>query len=138
MALGAMLGGIVVSNTGTGNDHALARALGGLCDTPHGLATAIFIPHVLEFNAIARPRRYGEIARALGLPAEGTHREVAKRLVDELHQLLADLGIPARLSAIGVGRELIPDLVKVALKNVGPNPRRTTAEDLQKILEAAY
>ena len=138
MALGSMLAGLVVSNTGTGNDHALARALGGLCDVAHGAATGMLLPHVMSFNASARPERYADIARAIGVSTAGTAREVAMRTVEEVHQLLRDLDVPLRLRDVGVTQDKVAALVDVAIKNVGPNPRRTTAKDLENILLAVY
>jgi alcohol dehydrogenase len=138
MALGSMLAGLVVSNTGTGNDHALARAIGGLCDVAHGVATAMLLPHVMAFNASARPERYLEIANAIGVSTQGGPREVAARAIDEIRQLLIDLDLPTRLRDVGVPQERLPEVVEVAIKNVGPNPRRTTPTDLSAILSAVY
>jgi alcohol dehydrogenase len=138
MALGSMLAGLVVSNTGTGNDHALARALGGLCEMPHGVATAMLLPHVMTFNASARPERYVDIARAIGVATEGASREVAARAIDEIRQLLVDVDLPTRLRDVGVPQERLPEVVDVAIKNVGPNPRRTSPQDLAAILSAVY
>jgi alcohol dehydrogenase class IV len=138
MALGSMLAGLVVSNTGTGNDHALARALGGLCEMPHGVATAMLLPHVMTFNAAARPDRYVDIARAVGVSTQGSPREVAARVIDEVRQLLVDLDLPTRLRDIGVPEQRLPEVVDVAIKNVGPNPRRTSPQDLAAILSAVY
>ncbi len=138
MLMGSMLAGLVISNTGTGNDHALARALGGLCDVAHGVATALLLPQVMAFNASARPDRYIDIARAIGVSTAGTAREVAMRVVDEVQQLLRELDVPMRLQDVGVPEDKITKLVEVALKNVGPNPRRTAAVDLEKILRAVY
>lgn len=134
MLMGSMLAGLVISNTGTGNDHAIARALGGLCDTPHGLATAMLLAPVMRFNASARPARYRDIARAIGLDVNGSERDIAQRACDEIAALQLELGIPSRLREIGVTEAHIPDLVRVALKNVGPNPRRTDAKDLEALL----
>jgi alcohol dehydrogenase len=138
MALGSMLAGLVVSNTGTGNDHALARAIGGLCDVAHGVATAMLLPHVMEFNASARPERYVEIAKAIGVSVHGSPREVAMHAVDEIRQLLTDLDLPTRLRDVGVPQERLQEVVEVAIKNVGPNPRRTSPQDLSAILSAVY
>jgi len=138
MALGSMLAGLVVSNTGTGNDHALARAIGGLCDVAHGVATAMLLPHVMAFNASARPERYVEIAKAIGISAQGGPREVAMRTIDEVRQLLTDLDLPTRLRDVGVPQERLQEVVDVAIKNVGPNPRRTSPKDLSAILSAVY
>lgn len=136
MLMGSMLAGMVVSNTGTGDDHALARALGGLCDVAHGTATGLLLPHVMSFNAAARPERYIDIADAIGVATMGTVREVAARVIDEIHLLLRDLDVPLRLRDVGVTEDKIPALIEIALKNVGPNPRRTSAADLERILRA--
>lgn len=137
MALGALLAGLVISNTGTGNDHAIARALGGAFDTPHGLATAVLLPHVMRFNAPARPERYRNIAIALGMTPAGTERDVAAGVCDEVERLLSDVGLPDRLSKIGVDRARVSELVDVAIKNVGPNPRRTSVDDMRQLIESA-
>lgn len=136
MLLGSMLAGLVISNTGTGNDHALARALGGLCDVAHGTATALLLPEVMRFNASAQPEKFRQIASAMGISINGTTREIAEQLVDEISHLLDELGVPRRLSEVGVQESHVPDLVQVALRNIGPNPRRTTAQDLERILRA--
>lgn len=138
MHLGSLLAGVVISNTGTGNDHAIARALGGVCDVAHGLATAILLPPVLAFNAQARPDKMVLIAEDLGLPMMGTPSEVARRVVTEAESLLVDLGVPGSLTEIGIQRDVIPDLVDVAIGNVGPNPRRTTRDELRQLIEAAF
>ncbi len=138
MLTGSMLAGLVISNTGTGNDHALARALGGLCDIAHGTATALLLPQVLAFNAIAQPERMRHIAQAMGLSTAGSAREISEWLVQDIDTLLDELHIPRKLSELGVQQAQIPDLVQVALKNVGPNPRRTNAADLERILRTLY
>jgi len=92
----------------------------------------------MAFNSSARPERYRDIAQAIGIEVGGTPREVAARTVEEVHQLLRDLDVPLRLRDVGVTEDKLPALVEVAIKNVGPNPRRTTAKDLQGILLAAY
>ena len=137
MALGALLAGLVVSNTGTGNDHAIARALGGVFDTPHGLATAVLLPHVMRFNAPARPERYRNIALALGMTPVGTDRDVAVVVCDEVQRMLGDVGIPDRLGKIGVDPARVPELVEAAIRNVGPNPRRTSVDDMRQLIESA-
>jgi len=138
MALGSTLAGFVISNTGTGNDHAIARALGGLFDTPHGLATGLLLPHVMRYNAPARPARYRRIAEAMGVTTAGGDVEVGERVCDEVARLVRDVGVPDRLSAIEVDRGRIPELVAIALKNVGPNPRRTSSEDMRALIESAF
>lgn len=138
MALGSLLAGVVISNTGTGNDHAIARALGGVCDMPHGLATAVMLPPVLRFNALARPEKMVHIARAFGLTAQDGAATTARAVVEDVEALISDLRIPTRLSELGVERAQISQIVEIALGNVGPNPRRTTKQDLEQLIEDVF
>lgn len=138
MLFGSMLAGIVISNTGTGNDHAIARALGGVCDVAHGVATAIMLPPVLQFNALARPEKMSLIAEDFELSTAGGAQVTARRVIEELQSLLVDLGVPTTLSEIGVTREVVPELVEVAIGNVGPNPRRTTKEDIERLILSVF
>lgn len=138
MAMGALLAGLVVSNTGTGNDHAIARALGGVFDTPHGLATGLLLPHVMRFNIAARPERYRAIAEALDIDSTGAATDVGARVCDAVHRLVTDVGVPDKLRSIGIDRERFSDLAGIAIRNVGPNPRRTSTDELLGILDAAY
>jgi alcohol dehydrogenase class IV len=138
MCLGSTLAGFVISNTGTGNDHAIARALGGLFDTPHGLATGVLLPHVMRFNAPARLERFIRIAEAMALSTQGGDVAVAERVCDAVEQLVRDVGVPVHLSAIAVDRTRIADLTEIAMKNVGPNPRRTSVEDMKALIETAF
>lgn len=138
MLFGSMLAGVVISNTGTGNDHAIARALGGVCDVAHGVATAVMLPPVLQFNALAHPGKISLIAEDFGLSTEGGPQATARRVVEEVQALLADLGVPTTLSEIGVTREVVPDLVDVAIGNVGPNPRQTTKEDIERLILSVF
>jgi alcohol dehydrogenase class IV len=138
MALGSTLAGFVISNTGTGNDHAIARALGGLFDTPHGLATGVLLAHVMRFNAPARPERFMRIAQALSLSTEGSDVTVAECVCEAVERLVQDVGVPTHLASINVDRARIPDLVAIALRNVGPNPRRTSADEMKALIETAF
>lgn len=138
MLFGSMLAGIVISNTGTGNDHAIARALGGVCDVAHGVATAIMLPPVLQFNALARPEKMSLIAEDFELSTAGGPQITARRVVEELQSLLVDLGVPTTLSEVGVTREVVPNLVEVAIGNVGPNPRRTTKGDIERLILSVF
>lgn len=138
MALGSTLAGFVISNTGTGNDHAIARALGGLFDTPHGLATGVLLPHVMRFNAPARPERFVRMAQVLGMSIDGDDVTVADRVCDAVEQLVRDVGVPTHLASINIDRASIPDLVAIALRNVGPNPRRTSADEMKALIETAF
>ncbi len=138
MLLGSMFAGTVIGNTGTGCDHALARALGGAHDLGHGLGCSLLFPYVVRFNFIANPTKYRKFAQLLGLRVECLpDSKVCDLLVDELFRLLADLGIPHKLSMLGLGDMDIETIAKVAAGNSGPNPRSVTPKDLEKILREA-
>lgn len=138
MLIGSMLAGTVIGNTGTGNVHALARALGGIYDLPHGLACSMMFPYVARFNFIAHPAKYRNFARILGLQPDGRgDSAVCDMVVEELFRMCADLGIPTRFSEIGLGHLDIPAVCEVAIGNSGPNPRTTTRADLEELLRQA-
>lgn len=136
MAMGSLLAGVVISNTGTGNDHAIARALGGVCDMPHGLATAVMLAPVLRFNALACPAHTAKLAECFGLEADA--RRAAAVVVEEVEALIADLRVPDRLGPLGVSRNQISEIVDIAHGNVGPNPRKTSKEDLTRLIEEVF
>jgi alcohol dehydrogenase len=138
LMLASTLAGIAMNPTRLGLAHALAMPLGsGTLRVPHGVAIAVTLPRVMEFNHLAEPDRYIDVARALGEPVEHLPRlEAAFRAVDAVRRLSADVGIPSGLAAAGVSEQDIEAVVIEAMKsgNVGVNPRRTTLEDLSDIL----
>jgi len=139
MLLGSMFAGLGISNTGTGNAHALGRALGGEYDMAHGLACSVVFPYVMKFNAMARPEKFVEIAKAMNLQIEGlTVKEIGQQVVQEMFDLLNELNIPAKLSELNVTKESFAGMAKVAINNVAPNPRKTTEADLISIFEEAF
>ncbi len=95
MMLGSLLAGIAFSHSDVAAVHCLAEALGGLYDTPHGVANSMFLPTVTRFNAEADPARHAQVAAACGLDVAGLAEEAAARfLVEELMALSEDIGIP--------------------------------------------
>jgi len=138
MLIGSMFAGTVIGNTGTGNVHALARALGGVYDLAHGLACSLMFPYVVRFNFIAHPVKYRNFARILGLDVQNRgDSAVCDLLVEELFRLSSDLGIPTRLGDVGLSDVDIESVAEQAVGNSGPNPRTTTKADLQKLLKEA-
>ncbi len=136
------LAGMAFSNTQNGLDHALALAIGGKFHLPHGLLTAFILPWVMEYNLIATPHKYVEIAKAFG---EKTRRmpevQAARLAVKAVKNLLDDLGISYRLSSYGVPREEFPALAKTtvgAVRLISNNPRTVTEQEVIGILEANY
>ena len=113
MALGQYIAGMGFSNVGLGIVHSMAHPLGALYDTPHGVANAIILPTVMEYNAPATGEKYRDIAKAMGVKGtdDMTQEEYRKAAVDAVRKLSQDVGIPANLKDI-VKEEDIPFLGK--------------------------
>ncbi len=139
MALGQYVAGMGFSNVGLGIVHSMAHPLGALYDTPHGVANAIILPTVMEYNAESTGDKYREIARAMGV--EGTDNmsleESRKAAVDAVKQLSKDVGIPADLKDI-VKAEDIPFLAKSAYEDAcrPGNPRDTSEEEITQLYKS--
>jgi alcohol dehydrogenase len=138
MMLASTMAGIAMNPTRLGLAHALAMPLGSWdMRVPHGVALAVTLPVVMEYNHLAAPDRFVDVARALGEPVDHlTRLEGARRAVDAVKKLAHDVGIPSSLSAFGVREEHVGPVVAEAMKsgNVPVNPRLTKAEDLETIL----
>ena len=142
MLMGSLFAGLALADAGVGAAHALAYPLGGFYRIPHGLANAILIPYVMEFNLPAAERSFALIARAMGEPVDGLPpRRAADAAVDSIRTLCEDIGIPSSLAEIGVPGDDIPKLVEGALKVTRPvenNPRKLEKEEAQYIYERAF
>ena len=102
MALGEYIAGMGFSNVGLGIAHSMAHTLGAVYDTPHGVACAMMLPIVMEYNADCTGEKYREIARAMGVKGvdEMSVEEYRKAAIDAVAQLSVDVGIPTKLEAI--------------------------------------
>ena len=136
MALGQYVAGMGFSNVGLGIVHSMAHPLGALYDTPHGVANAIILPTVMEYNAECTGEKYRDIAKAMGV--EGTEKmtqaEYRKAAVDAVRQLSKDVGIPANLVGI-VKEEDIPFLAQSAYDDAcrPGNPKETSVADIEEL-----
>ena len=134
MALGQYIAGMGFSNVGLGIVHSMAHALGAVYDTPHGVANAILLPTVMEYNAPCTGTKYKDIAIAMGV--EGvenmSQEEYRKAAVDAVKKLSADVGIPADLKAI-VKAEDVDFLAQSAMDDAcrPGNPKDPTFEDIK-------
>ena len=139
MALGQYIAGMGFSNVGLGIVHSMAHPLGAVYNTPHGVANAIILPTVMEYNAPATGEKYREIARAMGVKGvdEMTQEEYRKAAIDAVKQLSKDVGIPANLKEI-VKKEDIPFLAESAMADAcrPGNPKDPTVEDIIKLYES--
>ena len=136
MALGQYVAGMGFSNVGLGIVHSMAHPLGALYDTPHGVANAIILPTVMEYNAPATGEKYREIARAMGVKGVDnmTQEEYRKAAIDAVKQLSTDVGIPADLKDI-VKVEDVPFLAQSAFDDAcrPGNPRATSVEEITEL-----
>ena len=136
MALGQYVAGMGFSNVGLGIVHSMAHALGAVYDTPHGIANAILLPAVMEYNAEATGEKYREIAKAMGVQGTEsmTQAEYRKAAVDAVKQLSKDIGIPQDLKAI-VKEEDIDFLSESAMADAcrPGNPKDPTLEDIKAL-----
>lgn len=136
MALGQYIAGMGFSNVGLGIVHSMAHALGAVYDTPHGVANAILLPTVMEYNAPCTGTKYKDIAVAMGV--EGvenmSQEEYRKAAVDAVKKLSADVGIPADLKAI-VKTEDVDFLAQSAMDDAcrPGNPKDPTFEDIKNL-----
>ena len=136
MALGQYIAGMGFSNVGLGIVHSMAHPLGALYDTPHGIANAIILPTVMEYNAPATGEKYREIARAMGVKGvdDMSQEEYRKAAIDAVKQLAKDVGIPEDLKDI-VKAEDIPFLSQSAYDDAcrPGNPRETSVEEIAEL-----
>lgn len=139
MALGQYIAGMGFSNVGLGIVNSMAHPLGALYDTPHGVANAIILPTVMEYNAPATGDKYKYIAKAMGV--EGVEEmgvdEYRKAAIDAVKQLSKDVGIPADLKEI-VKDEDIPFLAQSAFDDAcrPGNPRDTSVEEITELYKS--
>lgn len=139
MALGQYIAGMGFSNVGLGIVHSMAHPLGALYDTPHGVANAIILPTVMEYNAPATGEKYKYIAQAMGV--EGTEKmsqeEYRKAAIDAVKKLSQDVGIPSDLKEI-VKPEDVQFLAESAYADAccPGNPRDTSVEEIKALYES--
>jgi alcohol dehydrogenase class IV len=140
MLLGCTLAGAAFLNTGVGNVHSLAHSLGSYYPISHGLSVALLLPYVMEHNLYACIDRFAEIAAAMGANTGGlTLREAARKAVDEVKSLVADVGLPGKMSEAGVTDAHFKEMSEDAAKSPPflSNPRKCTLEELVGLYQKA-
>ena len=139
MALGQYIAGMGFSNVGLGIVHSMAHSLGALYDTPHGVANAILLPTVMEYNADATGTKYRDIAKAMGVESVDnmTVEEYRRAAIDAVKTLSADVGIPADLKAIAKDED-VQFLAESAYADAcrPGNPKDTCVEDIIKLYKS--
>lgn len=141
MLLGSMLGGKALATAGVGLVHAMAYPLGGMFNIPHGLANAVLLPYVVDFNIIGNPEKFAHIAAVMGHDIEGLSlREAAQTAVEAVFELNQDVAIPSSLNALDIPAAKIPEMAEIALTVTRPvenNPRKPSLKDVIRVYETA-
>ena len=141
LAFGSLYGGLCLGPVNTAAVHALSYPLGGEFHIPHGLSNAILLPSVMKFNMPSNVKRHAEVAIALGCEPGKNDEETAQRGVDYIYRLAAAVGIPDKLTALGIPQTAVDGMAKAAmqvqrlLKN---NPREVTEQDARDIYNSLY
>ena len=141
MAYAQYIAGMGFSNVGLGIVHSMAHSLGAYFDTPHGVANALLLPHVLKYNGAVCPDLYRNMGASFGLDMTNTtDEEAVNKVVEAVKELSIKLGIPQTLREIDVPEEMIPTLAKQAINDACTpgNPRSVTVEDIIDIYKAAF
>lgn len=141
MALGQYVAGMGFSNVGLGLVHGMAHPLGAFYNTPHGVANAILLPHVMRYNADFTQQKFRDIARAMGVKVEELSLDAARdAAVEAVFALNRDVGIPGHLRDVGVLKEDIPALAQAALDDVctGGNPREASLSEIIELYHIAW
>lgn len=141
VAMGSLLGGFCLGPVNTAAVHALSYPLGSMFHLAHGLSNALLLPYVMKFNIPAVTKRYADVAIALGCDREADDLNTALAGVEKIKSLIAECGVPDKLSKLNIPREAIPQMAEDALKItrlLNNNPREVTLSDAIAIYEEAY
>ncbi len=140
MAYGSYVAGMAFSNVGLGIVHSMAHPLGARYDIAHGVANALLLPFVMEYNKPAARKKFGDIARAMGVDVKGmSEEEAADAAIEAVRKLSKAIGIPQRLTEIGIREEQLPQLAEDAFIDpcTGGNPRKTSVAEILEIYKKA-
>lgn len=141
MALAQYIAGMGFSNVGLGIVHSMAHQLGAVYDTPHGVANALLLPYVLEFNGKECPKKFRDIAKAFKLDVDNLKdSDVVTKVVEEIRKLNRKLNIPQHIRDVGGKEEDIQLLAQKALADpcTGGNPREVTLSEFVELFKKAF
>lgn len=143
MATASLMAGLAFGNAGVGAVHALAYPLGGRYHISHGVSNALLLPYVMEWNKSACLTRFTHMATALSTPVtpHDDAETMANKVIQQLHDLCEEVGIPRGMRTLGIKKDDIPELAKEAIKVerlLKNNPRKLSLSDIESIYYAAY
>ena len=140
MLIAANLAGIAFCNSRLGIVHAMALPLGAFFHVPHGAANTVLLPYGLEFNLIATPRKYADIASEMGEMTIGLSlMDAAEKAIKSVKKLASDIGAPQNLKGLGVEADMIPQMAADAMKSshIPANPRKISQKDIEELYRKA-
>ena len=140
MALGSMMTAMAFANAKLGAVHGLAHPIGALFDVPHGVACALLLPYVMQYNLSVKAARYAQIAGAMGqdISKAGSEADAARMAVDAVREMLSQLQLPQHLRDVGIFQyDIIAIAGAAGGSSLSNNPRPTTPASLQEILTDA-
>lgn len=139
MMSGSMFAGIAFAWARLGNIHAMSHPVSAFFHVPHGVANSILLPTIVEYNALADHGRYEKIYNYISKEKEPVMDFIPEMLADEARELLKDLGIPSKLSDVGVTEDKIPQMAADAMKsgNILANPRQSAQKDIEMLYRRA-
>ncbi len=142
MMMGSYLAGLGLAMSGVGAVHALAYPLGSFFDVPHGIANALLLPYVLEYNYPGDIDKFCRMVIAMGQEVDGlSPRDMASLAADTVYDLAEDIGTPLTLKEFNISEDAIPEMAKAAMKVERPiqnNPRPITVEVAEEIYLQAF
>lgn len=141
MVYANVLAGMSFNTAGLGYVHAMAHPLGGVYGLPHGVCNAILLPVIEEFNSVAVPEKFADIAKAMGENVDGLSvEEAAQAAIKAIRKLSQDVGIPSGLKELGVKEEDLEMLTDFAMNDVcaGGNPRVPTKQEVIDLYKKAF
>ncbi|WP_049780044.1 iron-containing alcohol dehydrogenase [Desulfotomaculum nigrificans] len=141
MLQAALLAGAAFNNANLGLCHAIASPLGGYFHVPHGLANAVMLPYVMEYNMTTAAEKFADIARLIGVADQGSNvRVMARKAVEAVKELAQDIKIPAKLRDVGAKEEQLQMVAKDALKSIQLrfNARVAGERDILELLQKAF
>lgn len=142
MLLGSLLGGLALASAGVGACHALAYPLGAFFDIPHGMANAVLLPYIMDYNLSSAEAKYAEVGSLMGeKDVEQSGESAAEQSVKLVRRLSQNIGIPQRLRDLDIPESDIEKMAEMAMTVARPianNPRKMTKEAATEIYEAAF
>lgn len=141
VAMGSLLGGFCLGPVNTAGVHALSYPLGSTFHLAHGLSNALLLPYVMEYNMVAAPARYANVAVALGCVREDSDEKTALKGIEKIKELMRECGVPDKLHDVKIPEDALPQMAKDAMKIqrlLKNNPRHINEEDALHIYQKAY